>query len=836
MQFNPVYQLTLFRPRSEDPTETEPLTQRDDPSEQFVVSTAAVLGARAILARPRGRRGRLDLVRRRIDTGEITLRILDQRQSGDATSLHRWVTSFLGDAEGHPRFLRLRAQVLESLDGGATWNPFFTGRVWRPALSSKLWWEFIVRDAMEELEHDIFLGPPGIAATYALPSPLLPADGFPEKYSDFATVPWLRGGVSTPQFSLGGERTVGVDRKQDDGIRNARTRALEEAGWQGSGGRVRLRITKSTANPSRVGELGDYALQPVNIGGLFGTVSSVYSTERGVTAVGIASAPPTDPHYLELPASGDEVEWYLYRAGPPTPSAPLLISDVHPVTLLRHILEGHFGLLTDARTPRISMPYDAARFAALEADQSFGTRRYVITKTYTAGRFIEQLLQDIQLALRVGPDGRLVPIDLRLPASLSGIPVIGADDVSRETSGTLWEHDPASVVSRLVVRHYFDRQTKGKPEPGPKLGEEAFDVRPSRLEPEIGGAVEYLFPRYGDLGEGSIEIDAIGLRETARGGTDQLHGSEGVRHAIDQVATFYRMHFSRGLMTMSLPCRRTPAVESGYEGDLRILQVPWVPDPATNFRGGHRLVRIVERSPDGPRINLRVVDLGADVVALPPSVGALARSAEDPRHTITAQITLNAALDPVVIYAAVTDTEDLRPVEKDARWMVVDRRTQAGTLTISRLPSGSRIWIRIRSEGSQIGTPKLPSAWVYPAANYVDTEALPPPSAITATALTRSTAALQWALGDATLGIEVLLRLGGNPAAWTDDDVILNLSAGSIRYPLRGLDGPTVQHTAGIRHIDPYGGSSAVARVTFSTTTTVPQAPRPAGISLAGGA
>ncbi|HUW16591.1 MAG TPA: hypothetical protein VMW94_05905, partial [Actinomycetes bacterium] len=81
--------------------------------------------------------------------------------------------------------------------------------------------------------------------------------------------------------------------------------------------------------------------------------------------------------------------------------------------------------------------------------------------------------------------------------------------------------------------------------------------------------------------------------------------------------------------------------------------------------------------------------------------------------------------------------------------------------------------------------------------------------------------------------VEVLLALGGVPGSWSTDDRVAALVAGATQYQLRGLDGPSTQHTAAVRHRDPFGGTSAVVTHTFSTGTTAPTAPRPAGLVAA---
>jgi len=243
-------------------------------------------------------------------------------------------------------------------------------------------------------------------------------------------------------------------------------------------------------------------------------------------------------------------------------------------------------------------------------------------------------------------------------------------------------------------------------------------------------------------------------------------------------------------------------------------------------------MRIIERREDGPRITLVMIDMGPNTVAVAPTV---ATPTSSDKNSVSVGITVNAASDPVrVEYALTTTSVDTRPVEGSPKWIYGGTVTATGTLTIERIPSGSRVWVRGRSEVTASDDPKLPSTWAVPASTgYVDTASLTAPTSCTVSNLTASTGDLSWSNGSAGYPIEVLLILGSSPSSWTDDELLIVLAPGTTGFVLRGLDGPSTQHTVAVRHRDPYGGVSAVSEHTFSTTSSSPSAPRPAGIAEA---
>jgi hypothetical protein len=170
-QILPVYRLTAFQPITVDPTEASYLTPIAGAphADNFMVATSeGILGpdgtttCKPYLGMPTGRRGRIDLMSKKTDTGEISFDLLDARVVPGGLNTTRWVTAFVGTAMQLPQFTRVKVLVEESLDGGITWTPFFTGRVSRLGLKSgsRAVMTLTVRDMSADMTFDAFVGMP----------------------------------------------------------------------------------------------------------------------------------------------------------------------------------------------------------------------------------------------------------------------------------------------------------------------------------------------------------------------------------------------------------------------------------------------------------------------------------------------------------------------------------------------------------------------------------------------------------------------------------------------------------------------------------------------------
>ncbi len=160
MTRNVVYRATVYAAKSVDPTETTVLTAG---SASFKVATSeGIAGFLPYMGMPSGRRGRMDILAKKTDTGELSFDVLDPRIIPGGSNASRFITQFLGNAQGLPQLARLRCLIEESLDGGVTWISFFTGRIKSFGLKagSRVIYTLSVRDLSDDLTFNAFVGRP----------------------------------------------------------------------------------------------------------------------------------------------------------------------------------------------------------------------------------------------------------------------------------------------------------------------------------------------------------------------------------------------------------------------------------------------------------------------------------------------------------------------------------------------------------------------------------------------------------------------------------------------------------------------------------------------------
>ncbi|HRN54413.1 MAG TPA: hypothetical protein PK788_13030, partial [Gemmatimonadaceae bacterium] len=168
--YAPIYRAEFYQPRTVDPTESAILTPpvgapHSDPLRVATRQGVNVLGNdyKPYLISVSGRRGRLDPLRKRMDSGSITLSIGDVRTTpGTGSNAQRWLTAFTNVAKG------AKVRVWESLDLGATWNVWWTGRVIAMRTTSRVVWEVTVEDMGADLKGIVFARRPhGSVSGYA---------------------------------------------------------------------------------------------------------------------------------------------------------------------------------------------------------------------------------------------------------------------------------------------------------------------------------------------------------------------------------------------------------------------------------------------------------------------------------------------------------------------------------------------------------------------------------------------------------------------------------------------------------------------------------------------
>lgn len=853
----PVYELTLYQPRTVDAAEATVRTPAANAphADPFVLtSIQGLAGAKPYLEPPRGRRGALSVRDRKVDTGELTLRIMDARTGTD--NLARWLTGFLGDAAGNYGLLGLKARVRESLDGGATWGSpsYFTGRVY-DVRGGRLWVELVLRDRAEELSCQIFRTSPHSSITYACRPRLLPL-GLPQAYGPVPATPKARGTVKTVYYNQVGVGRTGVGWMRQVTLDRTRTpkelrvnTALYDAHY--------TTLSKGLSADSHYFEqIGDgyCSAKRLDTGatGWFTVQHGLYGYEflKGdrdgavcVTDISIGLLPTTHPRYMAFPPDGTVLEFEILPTLPTSEDCPLVVSDVHIVQWMADVCDGKFGLLkVDGSPARVFPRANAAGWAAgdpwspLIADTTFPTVRDLLTEPQELREWLEHRCLEAGLAYAINGDGAIELRDIRRRSALTIASTLTDADLVATQGAATWEQPRKDAITAVDATYYLDKLLD-QPDIRAHAAERAPAIPHTLISPQdVPFKVRDLSERTIDIQDKPLTIDAetfrTGVKEQLGGEDRQAAVERQLQAAIDDL----KAPFGGGAQYATLRCTRTSAnAKAARPGTWHLLDCDSLPDPATNRRGGARLGLCVEVAEDGPAVEITFLDAGPNSVCVAPAIGAWARDAADTRSQINVPLTLNAAGDPCEFWYAVTPTTvNARPADSDPAWRKALTATASGTYRVVVHAAGQRVWGRARSvPATDRAGRKLPSGWTY-APDYKPMDAQPAPTALAAGGITKTTATLTWT--PATDGglVYVYLTTGAAPAAWDDAQIVQRLPAGSATLMLHRLDGPTVQHTAGVQHVDPATGDrSAIVTVTFTTGTVPATAPRPAGIDLA---
>lgn len=840
--YDPAYRMTVYAPRSEDSSEATIIAPIGGAShsDSFKVTTLAALsGWQPYMDLPDGRMGRLDLKTRRLDQGQLRVRVMDAR-IGTAND-ERWVSAFLGDSAGRPRLLGCKVKIEESTDGGTTWANYFTGRINNVSVEDTLWLAFQIRDASSELNYEVFATRPSGSVTYAIEPLVLPV-GVPTAYGTLPAATrmagtWGTSGVlRTITLATG---TTGFSR-----VDNIITQALIPGNLP-LGGKDNVPVQPGLRVRFTAGSTTNKEAELVAVKAEGGSSTAPTFKVRKLYVKVVSST--SDPYYVALPNSGDtadaatlsfEVRQPLGVTTDQT-TPRIILTDVHPVTVWRDMLNGYFSRLSTAGAVTRTFAYDSSAFSTLIADTSFPLCRFVISEPAKLQDWVEKnILQPFGLGIYLDASGQVVPLDLRPPQSTPSSSTIADADLVADTD-LEWEIGREDAVTVVRVKTQTDYPLNvaslylGDPIPN-------FNVALFQ-----SAETEWVYPNFGnsDLGERTLTIEAAGLRdfagETITAGSATQTRTEWVRSQADAVQLFFQAPYGAGPMYVTLPCRRTANTDVQVGGWV-VSTATKLPDPGSNVRGGNRLLRVVERSERGLTRSLRCVDAGPGTIATAPTVGTPAQETSNTKHGITVTVTLNASSEAATLWINATDTSTgSRPSATDAGWRLVTPVSQTtplisatGSVTVRNLPSNRRIWVRVRTETGS--TKKLPSAYAFPSGTgYVATAAYTAPSSGAAGTITTKSAAITWTAGDSTL--RTLLRIVGDTTeaganAATPVDLVI-LPPGTTRYDLVGLDSGGAWWHVDLAHLDDFGGQTSTDDIAaFQATGTAATAPDPAGI------
>jgi len=780
---------------------------------------------------PRGRQQTLDFLSRKQKGGAMSFTLVDKRTTAGGSNASRHVSAFMGDVKGMPLPLgmRLEADFCEDVDAvPPVWDRWYTGRIDSVDTESGPEVKLDVVDAGRDLEAKIFRGLPHANVTYASRVALWPLGRLVDYGPFLANAAPMRGTLTAHSGGVGVFTLTSATRADP---RNLYTAGLKALGVPVVNAlttsrtrftdRVAVRI-KHTSGASS-GQTIDY-----DLGGLDLDTGFLHSKINGGYPVAVLFIQAKDGGGA-IPADGVTGEVSVVQPHVSVDKeTPLLLSDQHPAQFIKDALLGYFSPLNSDGSVKRAWPYDATSFAAILADTTFQTLRFVRDKPIEMSKFFEEVCLQSGLGYYLNEAGAVALVDLRMPSTTAGVASLGQSDLVAGEPPS-WSLNRSNAITVLEVQWAAEAELTpaGAIENGSRDGA-AVKVSPGLIVSADRSLRAVDFGRL-DLGDKEFVLKATGIRvgdgELEHGVSRELTTRGRVLGLIEE----FRNLYGYGPMETVLSCRRTTVPKGAALGGLLLATLDKVPNPGTNQRGGTRLVRVMEKNEAGAAITLRVLDMGPNAILNAPTVGALSGGS----GSVTFTVTLNAQGDPVSVELAATDTSVATaaavPVERWSRsyWLNASK-----TLTIGPLPAGQRIWVRARSVGTNLKTPEIPSGWAYPSGNdYLDMAGLTAPSGLSVGSVTEGSALLSFTNADTTYPVELLME---SPSG----DGLVRVRyypAGTTRIQLVGLTSGA-SYGATVRLADGSGGVSAQAtKVTWTATGTMPTAPVPPVLEVVGG-
>jgi len=831
ISLTPRFRARVMSPRSVSSTESTVLTAVN--SNKFLVATAEGVSDgngtyMAYLTPPTGQRGYTDFLSCKRSIGSWVWRLMDKRTTVGGSNLNRWLTAFFGDATGRAQLLGLKWIAEVDWGDGNGWVAHSTGRIQYVASddSQALWWKFTIREMMDDLHFDIFVGRPNPSNSSSSPTIIYPVGNWQNAWGPFSS----SGAPYSLPFIVQTATAVQLTMQL---YFYTQPQRLNYASWD----IVTQALVDDAANAAMPGALPNARVVATWVSGAGALNGNTYHYQLagvtpgpslGLTTLTLQPLPATDPNYGALPAAGAVCQCYVLHSGPPTAKAPLMITNVHPAQLIKDILNGYFGYQTVAGAPPQTYAYNATAINNLIADTSFPTLRFLITQTWDAKDFIEQQILPVSgLGYYEDGTGAFVLYDARTPTSLAGLPTLATSTGDYAADSLSWQHGRTTAITQFTVTAYLDTADLiHKAGQGVSTVGGVQDIEPTLI---VESPISYVFPYFGrlDMGQKSYTLDAQGLHYAPYDNdtVGNVLRSVWLQGYINNLVSGYARPFGCGSMELAGSLRRTATVTALTEGALVLMTVNPLPDPNLLVRAGTRLMRVTTLSPNADgSLQASFLDLGMNVVATVPTIGTPTQDATDTSHLADVAVTLNAASDPVDLWFNVTlSSVGTIPAANDPNWVFYRTYTASGTAVVPGA-AGKRIWVRARSSPVNAAI-KLPSAWAFPSGTgYVDLAALAAPSGLSVTPSSQY-AVVTWTPGNTAYYTEISLDNFATRLALA--------SPGTTTVSLPGLTAST-GYTVYLRTTDLQGGVSSVVSQAFTTLAVgvMPTCPAMTGIAV----
>lgn len=864
--FDVEYELRLFAPRSEDPEEAKLLRPLEGAphGDAFVVSTRRGKVGKPLLEMGEGRSSRTNPLKKEIDSGELSVTVLDQR-TGDGNS-ERWFTAFIGGPDGINRLAGVRAVILERL-GPDHERIMWVGRVDAVEMQERIRMRLRIRDMASDFDVTLFgAGGQQKASTQVLPpgplwntqwggadqTPL--ALGFmardkaePTKHSRFYVAPNSFRKNSTFGSPVAARGDIGT---RVNSLLWAEDRSSGDFGVHPG---LRLNIVTSP------GGALDGKAYAIRSGNEFEKSSRLFLDFLILEPLP-EDDPQHEPLHPEWPNSttkGPFVRAYISRAGGASETSPVLLEGT-PLEVLTSILDG-----THTRSGE-GVPFDTDSLQAAFANHPLGRVRYRITEPK---KLLEWLAEDFAAPLGIGfalrnvfqkgaaPRQELFFYDARGAAAVAQVEsgqllTIGSQDLA--PAAPTWRQarrDAVQILRIETTNLQISNAATSDTFPGAK-----DDILPIGNVGIAENGVTFVETAYvqpdvqGEIGAKVHVMPAPGFITTS---ADTEEDVAKVQSFMRDIADDYRRLYGNGPIYVGLKALRTPSTETCEVGSWRILDIPELPNPETRRRGGPRVGLCITRDETGPTIGLGFMEFSGTASTVSSLV--LSNLTESPQNEVFA-VDVQGVLsgdEPVELWGARVDFgSGNEPGVNDPLWQrlaVSDtERTGAefsaiatggsgpglresipfdGTWYSGPLPPGVRLWVR----GRQVSTSgaKTPGPWV--TAGFVEHgELFVGPTDLAVSEITKTSARISWTPSSA-FPVEVSLA---SPAGGSAQVVVL-APPGANSIVVNGLSVSQFdEHRISLVHVDAPGRRrSTASSIVFDRLADTE--PQPAGPAIA---
>lgn len=803
-------------------------------SDPFRVTTMQGLaGYKPFMQAPTGEACAVEIDRNNVRRGNYAVRLLDK--STDGTNPNRWVTAFLGNASGQMHILGRNTVIEESLDGGATWQTFFCGRVERLGLSNPLFVEFQIEDNTELLKSQVFATVPRV--NYAVFSSIIPAG----LLSDL--------GVLDSNNTIEGVKPLEI--ASVSAGTDSRLIALTNAAINRSDNFYPMDELEATQTNAQIGTTThgtEFQNAPLYAriwvsGTPYDFAVDFLKRVPGTKAV-VNSTPPIAGARIQRLPNGAALTvldntspktMVVYRPVPDSGEglAPFYLAE-NPWTIAADILSGK---LFESSSVVPSVPFNSGSLVTLNTSGNIPVKTiFEITEPTDAGTWIQKNIcepfnvmytYDSVYTSGSAPQSQIRFFSTKQPTSTAGLVEITGADVIADSSK---EWRSTTPVMRVAGTFYVATEHKlNKDSTGTTLNANTQTIS-SRAFTEV------LFPSSDNLVDstfGKVAIDYSGLRSISKNAANDqsdatIYGLSTYKYYRGWMLRLMAEYLNRrkaGNPEVRLTLLRSTKVNSIKTGDFILVTVGVLPNQASHVRGGTRIFQVIQKADRGITSDVILSDAGVNSVMATPTLGTVTSPSIN-----QVSFSVTTSVDSLIEIQIATVTPGASvPADSSAQWITTNliRVNATSTIvTLDSIPNGRRMYVRIRATSPIDGDLQLSSAWV--TSTGTELNAVDKPTSVNVSSITTRTATVTWTNTE-TRPVDVFIASpAGVPTIHK-----ATIAAGSTKYFLTGLHkSPSTGHTVGVRYRDDVLGVGQFASASFTASGSAGKNDAPASIDF----